>query len=215
MNSSVLLDGADSLRRQDWPENWDKCPSADRTRFDTTQWGWSEASPPARSRPSHDHHLSAYHGTSPRARGRQLAVNGDLVIEGTISTACAGPTSRFLSERGCRWEHPRVRGADPEGGGPDCSGRGTSPRARGRPRLLGSAVTCSRNIPACAGPTMGRRRPRASQWEHPRVRGPTSIMPKSPAVLREHPRVRGADREHAVTLAVGGGTSPRARGRHA
>ncbi len=68
-----------------------------------------------------------------------------------------------------------------------------SPRARGRHQLLRVQVLPLGTIPACAGPTIHRRR-------HPIQR-------------RNHPRVRGADSPFATASTASVEPSPRARGR--
>ncbi len=134
----------------------------------------------------------AHPGTSPRARGRP-EVLVDAGRQARNIPACAGPTS--LAREGSRRarEHPRVRGADDFQGLHLALSNGTSPRARGRPR-----VRCRRrwgpgNIPACAGPTSASSCRVTRRREHPRVRGADSLP--VPATPRPH------------------GTSPRARGR--
>ena len=71
--------------------------------------------------------------------------------------------------------------------------RETSPRARGRPRLLLIALSCIGNIPACAG-----KANRQASDEH---------------TLEKHPRVRGEGRSSRALARTPSETSPRARGR--
>src|SRR5437868_296042 len=70
---------------------------------------------------------------------------------------------------------------------------GPSPRARGRPILLGGRHASRRTIPACAGPT--------------------SRLLASLRTRADHPRVRGADGGAALPPPPTRGPSPRARGR--
>ena len=70
---------------------------------------------------------------------------------------------------------------------------GTSPRARGKPGSRPSGNASLRNIPACAGKTIG---------------APWCVEPP-----REHPRVRGENQPNPNHYGDPLGTSPRARGK--
>ena len=115
-------------------------------------------------------------------------------IEAGNIPACAGKTGGFRGVPGSNQEHPRVRG---ENSGAGISGSwaiGTSPRARGKQRLIHAEPPKVRNIPACAGKT--------SQRHQQRSHNP------------EHPRVRGENTSGTISVASSMGTSPRARGKH-
>ena len=114
-------------------------------------------------------------GSSPRARGTQLAVDLKLSVTRFIP-ACAGNTCARTATGGRRAVHPRVRGehsiavprtspgcgSSPRARGtgehrsasPGASSRvGSSPRARGTPYPDGRIDAFLRFIPACAGNT--------------------------------------------------------------
>ena len=89
--------------------------------------------------------------------------------------------------------HPRVCGADRSFDTKREAKTGSSPRVRGRLAWRASRFCRLGLIPACAGQTLSKRPP----WPAPRA----------------HPRVCGADGEHDKRKDVGGGSSPRVRGR--
>ena len=109
-------------------------------------------------------------GSSPRVRGKQL---DRLARRGLtrLIPACAGKTAPRFAGRRDEWAHPRVCG---ENYNPDlhiCVQPGSSPRVRGK-RNSENARDLSRGlIPACAGKTGTRTRPRPPIWAHPRVCG--------------------------------------------
>ena len=89
--------------------------------------------------------------------------------------------------------HPRVRGGDAAARSASNNRRGSSPRARGRRRLLLCGGQLHGFIPACAGETTTA----------------TSTGPPT----KVHPRVRGGDSGRYEASADSTGSSPRARGR--
>ncbi len=91
-------------------------------------------------------------GRSPRARGRHGRRRSTPPVRRKIP-ACAGPTPLGWSGGRGLEEDPRVRGADGRRTHPADSGRGRSPRARGRRTVRGRRWCMRRKIPACAGPT--------------------------------------------------------------
>ena len=131
-------------------------------------------------------------------------------------------------------EHPRVRGENSLNGRALAHQKGTSPRARGK-RIRQLACLCNlRNIPACAGKTMGHRiKPFTGEGTSPRARGKpesrghrvgltrnipacagkTSCKTTSSLVNAEHPRVRGENLPVVCPPHGPPGTSPRARGK--
>ncbi|SHG87522.1 hypothetical protein SAMN05444320_115101 [Streptoalloteichus hindustanus] len=133
-------------------------------------------------------------GSSPRVRGRRLPQDRQGVVERLIP-ARAGPTGTAPAGSRPPRAHPRVRGADAGGQLSVLPTAGSSPRARGRRASAVSGVDVARLIPACAGPTRA------------------SGVAAGPA--RAHPRVRGADCSPSRPMSWRGGSSPRARGRHA
>ena len=102
--------------------------------------------------------------------------------------------------------HPRVRGDDLPRADTHRLGRGSPPRARGRPAVLLQDRASRRLTPACAG-TTGRSTCRpAGCWAHPRVRGDDpdvirveDVISGSPPRARGRPR-RGRELELDVRL---------------
>ena len=69
---------------------------------------------------------------------------------------------------------------------------GTSPRARGKPTRFTPKSCRMRNIPACAGKTLGCTQPQIFESEHPRVRGENICTPfVPPDSIGTSPRARG------------------------
>ena len=131
-------------------------------------------------------------GTSPRTRGKHWGDDAESITERNIP-AHAGKTMGCFQCFCPTQEHPRARGENTPWG---CSGStvsGTSPRTRGKPRLLRRLVPPGRNIPAHAGKTFTARYRLVAETEHPRARG-------------ENPRITFG-RLNAC------GTSPRTRGK--
>ena len=91
-------------------------------------------------------------GSSPHARGaRALALVRRLVLG--IIPACAGSTHRAYSITPPQWDHPRMRGEHLNKIAGFAGKTGSSPHARGAPRIKPACHTHSRIIPACAGST--------------------------------------------------------------
>ena len=88
-----------------------------------------------------------------------------------IIPACAGSTGAGRAFAVVHRDHPRVRGehASTHSAGP-VSG-GSSPRARGAPTAVGTALVETGIIPACAGSTGCLQAARIKGRDHPRVRG--------------------------------------------
>ena len=130
-------------------------------------------------------------GSSPRARGTQLA-SGGRSLRVRFIPASAGNTPRTGRWPASSSVHPRERGEHPPLGRRHVARRGSSPRARGTPRIPTAHPVDRRFIPASAGNTNGARGTGSMSAVHPRERG-------------EHPsmaRMYDTDR----------GSSPRARG---
>ena len=130
-------------------------------------------------------------GSSPRVRGEPMPRYQRLGLH-RIIPACAGRTSCGPSRTGVRPDHPRVCGANvmPDGyAGPLI---GSSPRVRGeRARSLPRRRTL-RIIPACAGRTGRRQRPRRAETDHPRVCGANVSLSRAKLpTAGSSPRVRG------------------------
>ena len=132
-------------------------------------------------------------GTSPRMRGKRKANPRKVSLMRNIP-AYAGKTSCIRPCRSFMAEHPRVCGENAAGLAPKATGRGTSPRMRGKPTPTGMVRKIKRNIPAYAGKTFR-----------------CGLMTFGCA---EHPRVCGENKSGAVLNTSGAGTSPRMRGKH-
>ena len=89
-------------------------------------------------------------------------------------------------------EHPRARGENRHRHPHRWVPRGTSPRTRGKRRILESGTAIAGNIPAHAGKTFGAAQGFVCRPEHPRARGENS--PKRSFQRMPHgtsPRTRG------------------------
>jgi len=130
-------------------------------------------------------------------------------------------------------DHPRSRGVYPVKTGSGLPVAGSSPLARGLRRRMSRWRRRPGIIPARAGFTRGRRRGRASPWDHPRSRGvyaarkiasdvgrgssplARDLLIRTPALNRaslDHPRSRGVYDAVVGDGRVSGGSSPLARG---
>ena len=111
------------------------------------------------------------HSDHPRMRGvysvpRQAGKSFLWIIP-----ACAGFTRRSTVVIRSLPDHPRMRGVYRVRGWCAVSGVGSSPHARGLPRIPFRTAQYPRIIPACAGFTRYRRRWRDRDRDHPRMRG--------------------------------------------
>ena len=132
-------------------------------------------------------------GTSPRMRENQGGLDAGTPEFRNIP-AYAGKTI-MLGRIPCSTsEHPCVCGENFRPVEGEKSAKGTSPRMRGKRRVLHLNPPNRRNIPAYAG------KPAAP--------------PPSAAHDSEHPRVCGENRRHYACRPSSGGTSPRMRGKH-
>ena len=91
-------------------------------------------------------------GTSPRTRGKRSATHGSSCPRRNIP-AHAGKTSRWTFGLGASAEHPRARGENSVLLNDQRDMDGTSPRTRGKQRVLTHQEFLGRNIPAHAGKT--------------------------------------------------------------
>ena len=131
-------------------------------------------------------------GSSPRGRGKR-ASRAPRPVEGRLIPAWAGKTTASFSA--CRpiRAHPRVGGENNATNDSAITTIGSSPRGRGKLGDLREDRLAARLIPAWAGKTSPRRRPRHPHTAHPRVGG-------------EYPHGRKGG-------AMSGGSSPRGRGK--
>ena len=172
-------------------------------------------------------------GTSPRARGKLRGRHGVCYRQRNIP-ACAGKTCWRIGSVVPLEEHPRVRGENKPLDEWILTHIGTSPRARGKHRLVIRWSMRSRNIPACAGKTICIQGDSHTRAEHPRVRGENGVggfpyrslfgtsprargkLRSDPATendLRNIPACAGKTTGPSSKLAALTGTSPRARGK--
>ena len=109
-------------------------------------------------------------GSSPRGRGKRARVERVSVASGLIP-AWAGKTGLGDDAPGIYAAHPRVGGENPV----SCAGRkvtlGSSPRGRGKPRLVRWAQGHAGLIPAWAGKTSASIVTMTFEPAHPRVGG--------------------------------------------
>ena len=134
----------------------------------------------------------ASHGSSPRMRGKRVRVLLELGVN-RIIPAHAGQTIAPRYQQTMCPDHPRACGANRQKKLPTPRQNGSSPRMRGKRRLLFVFHCFLRIIPAHAGQT--RFSPRAA--------GHTS----------DHPRACGANGVDALWDKLKDGSSPRMRGK--
>ena len=162
--------------------------------------------------PSKSRMRAAYHGSSPRGRGKHQEPDFECLGVGLIP-AWAGKTWNMLMMRSATGAHPRVGGenrtrqgaywldeAHPRVGGENVLAApmivltwGSSPRGRGKPSRCPSSQTPRRLIPAWAGKTVPPVTLPGYQGAHPRVGG------------------ENANRDNKYQLQKG--SSPRGRGK--
>ncbi len=109
-------------------------------------------------------------GSSPRSRGTPGPVPGRIEQARFIpalagNTACMSPLMHGLAV------HPRARGEHADLSDVSHHGAGSSPRSRGTLRQGQTAQQIGRFIPALAGNTPAKCRPRSRWPVHPRARG--------------------------------------------
>ena len=147
-----------------------------------------------RERGEHRDHTTAADylaGSSPRARGTLRHRDFGLGRLRFIP-ASAGNTPASPAHEPARSVHPRERGEHISILSMRSLLDGSSPRARGTRRSMGSPHSSGRFIPASAGNTMT-----TSQWLHPST---------------VHPRERGEHGPRSMPSCSASGSSPRARG---
>ena len=130
-------------------------------------------------------------GSSPRVRGKLRGVPCRFVENGLIP-ACAGKTRG----NGCRarraWAHPRVCGENQIKRSDSPKTTGSSPRMRGKHRLIHAGEIRGGLIPAYAGKTLIARIAGLPIRAHPRVCGENSNRSfQALSVAGSSPRMRG------------------------
>ena len=130
-------------------------------------------------------------GSSPHARG-PLSLWLSVHRNFRIIPACAGSTRiAHRDPRGLE-DHPRMRGVHIHISRNGKAVMGSSPHARGPPRLESSEDIRARIIPACAGST--------------------AFCKRSCMVIEDHPRMRGVHSPARWQPLKATGSSPHARG---
>ena len=133
------------------------------------------------------------YGSSPRVRGKREPLDQQRV-DGRIIPARAGQTAGYSLAVWVESDHPRACGANFVVN-PDLEHLyGSSPRVRGKRRVLTTGLHAARIIPA-----------RAGQTRYP---------PACNTVNTDHPRACGANPDKYKAQALQYGSSPRVRGKH-
>ena len=133
-------------------------------------------------------------GSSPRVRGKPPRVRGKHQRSGLIP-ACAGKTAAGPPRPRRGRAHPRACGENPRSPARSESGRGSSPRVRGKPPHHEVAHHPGRLIPARAGKTWPQQEGRGVVPAHPRACGENVWGFIKPVVdVGSSPRVRGKRR---------------------
>ncbi|BCX89981.1 hypothetical protein MIN45_P2355 [Methylomarinovum tepidoasis] len=109
-------------------------------------------------------------GSSPHARGTLLVCWGNF-DDGRFIPACAGNAPLGWSSASLPAVHPRMRGERIGGSDTRNDKGGSSPHARGTPKLLLLAEPDRRFIPACAGNALPSLADMSGCAVHPRMRG--------------------------------------------
>ena len=109
-------------------------------------------------------------GSSPPARGApEMSLRDELTRR--IIPACAGSTRCAAGDPRRDGDHPRLRGEHGRAVVGQPVRHGSSPPARGAPRVPGPQRFGLRIIPACAGSTRCAGTPPPMRRDHPRLRG--------------------------------------------
>ena len=165
---------------------------AGRTDFDALSEAPDRAHPRSRGAdPRAEEVTPGDPGSSPLARGGPRSTCAASCAMGLIP-ARAGRTPLTLTPVAGPRAHPRSRGADASGGMDGLRSNGSSPLARGGPRIDNLNQQSPGLIPARAGRT------------------PLTLTPV--AGPRAHPRSRGADASGGMDGLRSNGSSPLARG---
>ena len=136
-------------------------------------------------------------GSSPHARGAHdnISREGEDV---RIIPACAGSTPAHPNTPRALRDHPRMRGEHEMKVTPGVDYEGSSPHARGAPRVELRQRRRLGIIPACAGSTAARREFHRAGRDHPRMRGEHHLKSGWNDTQRgSSPHARGA-REHEL-----------------
>ena len=130
-------------------------------------------------------------GSSPRVRGKPTEADY-LELVGGLIPACAGKTDRQTRCRATCWAHPRVCGENRGRRRDLFAAAGSSPRVRGKLRLVSHVGGARRLIPACAGKTLASLAAQGCKGAHPRVCGENArLRSRWVRPPGSSPRVRG------------------------
>ena len=153
-------------------------------------------------------------GSSPLTRGKHPRIHQRNQFDGLIP-AHAGKTGALPSTASPGGAHPRSRGENTNLPRTERGAGGSSPRGRGKRSRRRHRRQLHRLIPAWAGKTATRRRPRSSRTAHPRVGGENSRSSRmfvlwsgsSPRGRGKHPHDRRLRREPGLIPAWAGKTA--------
>ena len=139
-------------------------------------------------------------GSSPRVRGKHVAPLVSVAVFGLIP-ARAGKTRHRQVRRASTTAHPRACGENETDAGIEIAARGSSPRVRGKLRVVNRARAGVGLIPARAGKTLNSARYPCGPWAHPRACGENARLTLWPPARRgSSPRVRGKLSEYKNTI---------------
>ena len=143
-------------------------------------------------------------GSSPLTRGKRCGLWGGRRRGGLIP-AHAGKTSRCFIARVSRAAHPRSRGENGIQTAVQTVADGSSPLTRGKHKFKKTLEFAGGLIPAHAGKTSSRPRPRRAGGAHPRSRGENNNLDGAAEVTPgSSPLTRGKHRSHERGNYVGG-----------
>ena len=152
--------------------------------------------PPAHPRVGGENYRSVRYyqysaGSSPRGRGKPDS-HGHVAMQERLIPAWAGKTNGLAPSPGRGRAHPRVGGENFEETSLLASCPGSSPRGRGKLRLLVPVSINPRLIPAWAGKTISHAPTRTFETAHPRVGGENfRPLPYQTSIRGSSPRGRG------------------------
>ena len=143
-------------------------------------------------------------GSSPRGRGKRHQ-RLTLVQHTRLIPARAGKTSPNRGATCKTWAHPRAGGENGGGGGGGLGAFGSSPRGRGKRRMVLTTGWPVRLIPARAGKTITRTSSRSRRRAHPRAGGENGTLAvQDLSATDSSPRGRGKLAVSVQRVAVGG-----------
>jgi len=130
-------------------------------------------------------------GSPPHTRG-ESNLQSTLNIETGITPAYAGRILFLSKPLIYKWDHPRIRGENPDPFPALCTVLGSPPHTRGESFLRSLSLLCFGITPAYAGRISGHFLSKILVRDHPRIRGENKI--KSTATVKaagSPPHTRG------------------------